>query len=376
MPKKFDLIDLKILEGIGAHGPRNITMVARKLDMNAETLRKRLKRMHSRISFWFRTNIYCTHLGLKKAVVFAEAIPGREDLLFTCLGANDFWIYLHRYYGMNEGCFAIYTIPKDHSQYFDQFLQSLEEMGVAKNVQLLWSTCFQSVNAKTKWFDEHSNTWVYNWDEWVKEIPIKDTQLPYTLVDPKDYPVEGDAIDVFILKEFEKNPTISLSALAKLLGVSQQVVEYHYRKHVLERGLIESFEVFTLHHDSDISDIFVFIFQFDNEEKSAKFASSLLDKPFIGGLGKILDQNAVITHVYLPKLHFRKFIDTLSLLVRKGLLQSYNYVILDQRKYKRQTISYEYFKNNSWIYDHDKHIQNLKGLIEQAKLETITYLEV
>ena len=367
MRGKLDLRDLRILEGLGIYGPRNITEVARKLGMSPETVRKRIKRMPSRIFFKFHTNIYCTNLGLKKAVVIAETIPGYEDLLFNCLRANDFWIYLTRCYGINEGCVAVYTVPNNHCIDFVQFIRSLAKTGVARNVQILWSTCFQSVNAKTKWFDEQSKTWVLSWDKWVEEISTKDTQLPYTLIDPNDYPIKADEIDVFVLKELEKNPTISLSDLSRVLGVSQQVVEYHYRKHVLERDLIENFDVSTFHFDMTVSDMFIFILRFDSMEKCAKFAASLLDKPFVSGLGKILDENALIVDIYLPRLDFRGFIDTLSKLVRMGLLHGYNYIILDIRKVKRQTISYEYFKDGSWVYNHKKHLQNLKELGEQAK---------
>jgi len=370
MPEKLDFLDLKILEGLGTHGPRNITRVARKLGIKAETLRKRLKSMPSRIFFRYYTNIYCTNLGLKKAVVIGEALPGYEDLLIECLKANDFWIYLRRCYGMNEGAIAVYTVPSNHSEDFVEFIQALTNIGVAHNVQIFWSTCFQSVNSKTKWFDKESKTWVLSWDEWVEEIPKKDTQLPYTLIDPKDYPIQGDEIDVFILRELEKNPTVRLAALAKSLGVSQQVVEYHYLKHILRNNLIESFEVFTLHYDLAVSDIIFFIFRFDSFEKCSKFAASLLDKPFVGGLGKVLGENTIIGHVYLPRLDFRKFIDALSKLVRVGLLRSYSYVILDPTKSKRQTISYEYFKNGSWIYDHHKHIQTLKDLVGEIKLQS------
>lgn len=369
MPKKLDLMDLKILEALGAYGPRNVTRVAREMGVKAETLRKRLRRINSRIFLKYYTNIYCTHLGLKKAVLIAEAVPGYEDLLFECLKANDFWIYLNRCYGMNEGCIGVYTMPNEHSDDFIQFVKTLTTIGVARSVQTFWSTCFQSVNSKTKWFDEKSRTWVLSWDEWVKEIPTRDTRLPYTLIDPKDYPIEGDEIDVLILKELEKNPTVSLIDLAKILGVSQQVVQYHYQKHILKRSLIESFEVFTLHYDFAFSDIIFFIFRFDSFEKCAKFAASLLDKPFVGGLGKVLDENAIIGHVYLPRLDFRRFVDTLSKLVRAGLLRSYNYVILDSTRVKRQTISYEFFKDGSWVYDHDKHIQTLKELVDRVKLE-------
>jgi len=76
MQKRFDLLDVKILEGLGIHGPRNITSLARKLGIPAETLRKRMKRViHSRHFFKTHVNIYHTNLGLKKAIVFAEATP-------------------------------------------------------------------------------------------------------------------------------------------------------------------------------------------------------------------------------------------------------------------------------------------------------------
>jgi DNA-binding Lrp family transcriptional regulator len=369
MVEKLDILDLRILEGLGVHGSRNVTDVARKLGIPTETMRKRLKRMPSRIFLRFYVNIYHTNLGLKKALVFAEAIPGYEDLLFSCLKANDFWMYVSRCYGMNEGCHGLYIIPKDHWSDFERFAYQLEKLGVARNVQIFWSTCFQSVHSRTNWFDEQSKNWAFQWDKWIEEIPNKDTKLPYTLIDPEDWPVRVDEIDVFILKEMEKNPRISLSDLAKMLGVSQQLVEYHYRKHVLERGLIESFDVFSFHFDTAISDMFVFIFKFDSMERLARFAKSLLDKPFVGGLGKILGENMMVADVYLPRLEFRNFIDALAKLIRNGLLQSYNYVILDLRKVQRQTISYEYFKDGSWIYDHNKHIQNLKDLVEGTELE-------
>lgn len=93
----------------------------------------------------------------------------------------------------------------------------------------------------------------------------------------------------------------------------------------------------------------------------------MLDKPFVGGLGKVLGENTIVGHVYLPRLDFRKFIDALSKLIRADMLRSYNYVILDLRKVKRQTISYEYFKDGLWIYDHNKHIQTLKDLAREIK---------
>ena len=369
MLKKVDSLDLEILEALGIYGPRNVSAVARKLSLPTETFRKRLKRLPSRIFLKFYLNIYCTNIGLKKALVFAEAVPGFEDLLFDSLKANDFWIYVSRCYGRNEGCIGLYTIPKDHSADFERFLYELESLGIARDIQTFWSTCFECVHSKCNWFDEQSKTWRFPWDKWIEEIVVERTQLPYTLIDPEDFPVKGDETDIFMLKELEKNPTVSFVELAKMLGISPQLVRYHYNRHLLERGLIESFEALTFHFDLKFSDMSLFVFQFSDMEKFCKFANSLLDKPFVRALGKVLGKNALIASIYLPRLEFRRFIDSLSQLIKEGLLQSYEYVVQDLRKTARQTISYEYFKNGTWVYDHNKHIKGLHDLLERSKLK-------
>ncbi|MFP3985678.1 MAG: hypothetical protein ACLFU9_06935, partial [Candidatus Bathyarchaeia archaeon] len=85
MHKRFDLANLKMLEALATYGPRNVTDVSRKLHMPAETLRKRLKRLSSRTFLRFNINVQHTHLGLRKAIVFAEAVPGYENDLFDAL---------------------------------------------------------------------------------------------------------------------------------------------------------------------------------------------------------------------------------------------------------------------------------------------------
>lgn len=370
---KFDAVDLKMMENIEVYGPRNIMRLARNLNMHPETLRKRLKRIRSQIFLY--TNVYCTNLGLKKAVISAQAIPGREQLLFDCLKMNDFWMYVNRCYGANEGCLGIYGIPQDHTREFEDFILELEKLRIAKDAKIFWSTCFQQVHARLNWFSFKDENWVFPWNEWISEIPTETTQLPYTLVDPKDYPVMADETDVFIIKELEKDPTVSLTDLATKFGVSQQLAEYHYRKHVLARGLLESFDVLDFRFDIKASDMFFFFLTFDSWEKLARLASSLLDKPFALGLGKVLGENGLIAHVYLPKLEFRNFVDALSKLINMGLLQSYRYIILDLGKTQRQTISYEYFKNGEWIYDHNQHIQNLRSLVEH-KTDSCEYLRL
>jgi len=263
---------------------------------------------------------------------------------------------------MNEGCVAVYTIPSTNTNDLETFVKQLEELGIANHTQISWSTCFHYVHLRTKWFDKASNTWNFQWDEWLKEIPKSGTELPITLRDPGEFPVKGDKTDMLILREMELDPLVRMTDLAKKIGISQQLAAYHYLKHIQTEGLIESFEISFPYFDRASSDGFVFIFEFDSYEKFAKFASSLLDKPFARGLGKILGRNALIAHLYLPRIEFRSLIDALSTLIKSKALSNYSYVIQDPRKAVRQTVSYEYFKNKKWVYDHEKHVRNLKKL--------------
>ena len=370
MSEGVDLLDFKILESLGKYGPRNINRVARKLDIHPETLRKRINHLTSQFSLAFHANVYHTNLGLKKAVVVAEAILGYEELLFKCLMTNDFWLYVSPCYAGVECCFAIYAIPTNCSAEFEQFLHQLEKVGVARNVQLHWSTCWHTVNPTLVWLDDQNKTWSFYWDEWVEEVKTEGTRLPYTLKDPKDFPQKAaDYTDVFILKEFDKDATISLSKIAKMLGLTRATVSYHYRQHVLKQGLIETSQVWFPRFDKAVSNFFIFIFRFDNEEKMARFTSSLLDKPFVHSLGKIIGENIMFAHIYLPRSGLLGFKERLSKLIRSGLLQNYSYLIEDFEKRLKQTISYEFFKDGSWAYDHNKHVQNLQDLVEATRQE-------
>lgn len=358
--RRIDFLDLRMMDGLGNYGPRNISGLARKLKVPPETLRKRMIRIRPKI--YLGTNVYCSNLGLMKAVVHAEAVPGHEQLLFDCLKANDFWMYVNRCYGMNEGVIGFYALPKKHASDFRHFVAELKKLKATRNTRLYWSTCWQAVNARVNWYDRKNQKWVFRWNEWINEVPKEKTELPKTLVDPEDYPILADDTDLFILRELEKDPTISLTRVASMMGISQQLAEYHYLRHVMDRGLVEGFDVTDFRFNMEGSDMFYFFLTFETPQQLSKFASSVMDKPFTLGLGKVLGENTLIAHVYLPKLEFRNFVDALSKLINMRLLQTYSYVIQDLAKTQRQTISYEHFKEGSWTYNHQKHIKKLEEL--------------
>lgn len=352
---------MQILKALVAYSPRNLAEIARKTKISPTTIQYRLKTLSSHFSLRFFTNIYHVNLGLKKVIIMVEAEPGQEELLLNCLKINDFWIYLAPIYGVIQGYMGIYTIPVDNIDEFERFLDELKNVGVARSVQRVWTTSLRRVNLVGTWFDSASEEWTFQWENWVNEIPSQSTKLPYTLEDPEQFPILADEIDMFILKELEKNAVVPFSELARKLGITPPAVRYRCQK-LLKLNLIEGFEIHLYQFQTMPFEAFYFIFTFENYEKFAKFAASLLDKPFVVSLGKILGQNSMIAFLYIPLQEFKGFMKALSKLKAMGWLQNYFYVHLDLDRDWRQTFPYEYFKQGSWIYDHKEQIKTLRTL--------------
>ena len=353
-------VDLKVLEGLALYGPRNISKLAAKLNMPNATLRRRINYLRSHFSLLLLGTIYHTNIGLRKVVVFAESKPGYEELLYQCLKSNDYWIYASQCIGVPK-CLAIYGIPVGREKEFEEFISKLEELDPICNAKFFWSTCFQNVNVTSEWFDKTSEEWIFPWDSWLKEVLTKKEKLPYTLKNPPDYPQKADWIDIMILKELEKNCAIRLKEIARMADISLQLVKYHFENHVIGEKMFEGHQIVAEHYEGLSADTYYFRFVFKNYENLARFACSLLNKPFVRVVGKVYDRNQLFVQMYLPRQQLSNFIEALSKLVRAGFLDTYEYVIQDLTKTRRETIPYQFFKDGNWLYEHEKFLEKLRS---------------
>lgn len=361
---KVRSIDVEVLEGLALYGPKNTSKVAAKLNMPTATLRRRVNYLHSQFSLFLQGNIYHTNIGLRKVAVFAESKPGYEELLYECLKCNDYWLYVSQCLGSPK-CLAVYGIPAGREKEFEGFLEKLGQMDPVCSVRFYFSTCFQNVNATSAWFDNTSEEWIFSWDSWLKEAMTKKKRLPYTLRDPDDYPQRADWIDIMILKEFEKNCAIKLKDIAKMLGISLQRVKYHLDNHITKEKMFEGPQILADHFKGLSPDTYFFRFVFSSYDRLAKFACSLLDKPFVRTVGKVYGRNQLLVQVYLPRQQLRNLVEALSKLVRVGFLNTYEYVIQDLAKTQRDTIPYQLFKDNTWLYDHEVYLEKLQSTVKR-----------
>jgi DNA-binding Lrp family transcriptional regulator len=341
-----------------------MSALAAQLKMPVPSLRYRIKNLRSNFSLNLYGNIYHTFIGLRKVIVSADATPGYEELLYECLKTNDYWLYVSQCIGALK-CLAIYGIPLGKEKEFEGFLSQLQELNLVHNVNFFWSTCIQVINATGAWFDKKSGEWSFPWDSWVEEVQRARQELPYTLEEPDAYTQKADWLDIMILKELEKDSTIKLTEIAKKLGTSLERVMYHFKNHVIEKGMFEGYQVVAEHYKNLGADSYFFQFYFKNRENLTKFACSLMYRPFARYMGKEYGKNRLFAQIYLPKEQLSNFLKATSKLVRAGLLETYEYVIQDMTRTQRQTISYEFFKDNNWEYDGKKHLEKLRSTFSQ-----------
>ena len=364
--KKLDAVDVDILEGISQLGPRNLFQVAKKIQLPHTTVRFRVMRMVQDSLLFLHLIPDISKMGLERAVVFTEAAFGFETSFLDFLRINDFFAFLCPIYGRFEGCAGIWTIPHDKTKEFQAFLSHLQDMGVAKNVEVLWTTSFHNISVSGRWYDEEEEAWAFSWGEWLNEVETIQGELPKILDEPEDWPLNVDYTDLLILKELEIDARKSMPEISQRLGMSLPKIKYHYHEHVAKRGLIGGHQVEIYRFPFPLCEILFFKFEFDDHDKMKRFALSLMDKPIAINIGKVIGENALISHIYLPKWQLRRFIQALSTLAKKGCLKRYQYYIQDMYNTFRETIPFENFKDNKWSYNHDSHIENIKMLYDKV----------
>jgi DNA-binding Lrp family transcriptional regulator len=364
---KYDYLDLAIVESLGKLGPRNIYKISQHMAVPESTIRYRISKLRSQKLLYLHTNVYHTHIGLKKGVVFIESNPIYARHIYEFLACNQYWIHMKKTHGSTEGCWCLYTIPHQYTNELKIFLDNMKDLDIISNYELYWSTCFHWVNPSTNWFDLKDSIWRFNWDGLLRDFDDAGTSLPLTLKDPDGFPILCDETDLFILKELEKDATIPLKDIADKMGTSTQNLFYHYKHHIMKNYLIEDFQVAFVRFDPKMSVMPIFLIDFARSDYLAKMANALRDKPFVDILGKILSRNILLMIAYLPINEFFNMLDTFNKLAEVGIVRRYRYYLQSfMEKGRRDVIPYQLFKEKRWIYDHEKYLARLHEKLKEV----------
>ncbi|MDH5482929.1 MAG: winged helix-turn-helix transcriptional regulator [Candidatus Bathyarchaeota archaeon] len=360
--KFLDRTNAAILEGLAEHGPRNLSVLAKSLGLPITTVRFRLNKMVKDGLLLINANLNMPKLGLIKGFLAAEAHIGHHEKLLKAILNTDYWTYIIRCYGKMDGYCAYFAFPFTHKTELQKYWEKAAQMKIFPNHRFLWVTNSEVNPPIFSWYDFERKEWRFRWKKWIDEILKCSDGLPQALKDPKDYSVMADKTDLLILKELEKNGAAGLKELTKVVNITPQSIGNRYKKHIIQRNLIINYNIDVYPYPPQLSDLYTFIIDFKNGKALVKFVNASNKKPFMVSSSKVLNENSLIANMYILKTEFPNLIESLNRLYSKGLIKDLFYVTLDPTSYRRQTISYEYFKNGKWTYNLEEKIKQLKDI--------------
>ncbi len=349
--KVLDPVNAKILEGMSRHGPRNTSFLARSVKLPATTVAFRIKKLIRKGYLHVRANLDHSKLGLLRAALIAQTAGGLEKQLREAIENIGYWTYVTRCYGRFDGIYALFAFPAAHKNKLEAYLRDVVRQKAMSNYVFHWITNLSEVPCSFGWFDFKTKAWKFPWRQWIEEVPKASEKLPRKLAEPEKYQVMVDETDMFLLKEMEKDAFVEFTEIARALEMSPQGVRYRYYKHIKKHGLIADYEIAILPYPLLVSDMCSVIVHFQNDRALAKFSNTLSNKPFITNYGKIMSRNSLLLHSYTPRTEVPNFINALNSMVKEDLVTDFFYVNMDVSSFKRQTVSSEFCRNKSWVFD-------------------------
>lgn len=360
--KMLDATNAKIIEGLGKYGPRNLLSLAKSIGLPPTTVSFRIKKLIEEGHLKIRARLDYSKLGLMRATLIAEALPGLEGKLQKLIENIGYWTYITKCYGRFNGFYSMLAFPAENKKELETYLNEGTRHQVFSHYVFYLTTTFCEVAPNFDWFNFDRKEWHFKWQEWIDEVLNASQIFSQRLLDPKGYPSMVDETDLLILKELEKNGSGEFTKLAEVAGTTPQSVRYRYYKHAVKRKLIADYEVSIFPYPVQVSDMCSFVIDFENEKVLAKFSNTLHNKPFVVSFAKVIGQNSLIVHTYTPKLEFPHLIESLSHLTRKNIISNFFYVTLDILSFKRQTVAYELFKEGTWSYNQKDMVEKLKKI--------------
>ncbi len=361
--KTLDPINAQIIRECCRQGPNNLSSIARSLKIPIETVRYRFRKLRELRILQFDVFARYSKLGLTRCSLFANATANGGSQLENTCSAIPYWTYLTRCFGKDEGFYGVYALPYANRSDFESYWREAVSLGILKDFQTIFTGDPHTATPNFQLFNFKKHCWVFQWEEWIEETRLAPTKSSHpALKDPQAYKSEVDLADLQILALLELDATRGMSEIGKRLGFTTSGVKYHWDNHIAHRGVVEGYRTVTLGYPLGFSDLFAFHFRCGDAERLAQLVNFLSDKVFVVSFAKVLRENELIAHIFIPKSEFEGMMQYMYGIRRAGVFQDFSYVKLDLNGYSMESLSPSNYESGYWKYDLDKHLEKLRSL--------------
>jgi Lrp/AsnC family transcriptional regulator, leucine-responsive regulatory protein len=358
----LDEENVTILRTMKQHGPRNLLEIARKAKLPYTTVYNRVTKLESQgvLKTWIYPNY--PKIGLSRAAVLVTPHPGKEIFAREALKVPGFWLKISRCLGDINGYYSQHAVPTPNRHDFELYLEQLLERGVIKKYRVYWLGEAGFPLTNFDYFKPKDHSWKFDWKGWLEKLTTtraKPDSSRHTTPQADTF----DKRDLVILRELTKDARTTLADLSKLLGLTLPATKYRFDK-LVARGLVQEYVIDLLPFAPQISKLLDLRLDFKSEGSMRAVENALPELPIVQSYSLITGLNSMTVRIYLPQVEVSNLFAVLSLLVSKGVLTNYSYLVIDPMTIESQTFSHkEYNDGKGWNYDSREYLKTVDNLI-------------
>ena len=358
---------VRLVKTIEEVGPRNLSLVSRLTGIPVETVRYNVRVRLPRLGFRFRPVVDEGRLGLVKYFLrlrFYEDDEQDASELLNILARTAFLTY-YASLAPHDGYVALASVPVEFEEEYQRLFEDLVELGVLASCELypldeVWKT-----STDIRGFDLVTGRWNFNY------TPANGGSIHRSIrlkrPDGDEEPI--DKVDLLIIKELQKDALQPFTKMAKSLGISAPVISYHYKEHVVGRGLIQKYVLTwsnrgSFHEGEHLG--LVLMCRGVDEDVLTRTNRVLQAIPFSSFEGLSLER---AFYVFISTIPSSWLLRVLRLVKNEVRLCNVDLLFIEQSRHF--TIPYEFYDDAmGWLFDRKKVLEALGRLADHAEYVT------
>jgi len=342
---------IDILNAMYIYGPRNLSEIARRLNIPKRTVHERFKKLREKY-LKIHLNIDLHKIGMVNTILFLVPTSNKFNIAKKILLKHDFLHKIYMCLGEYTGFYAVFNLPVENISDFEDYLEYLLSRDIIESRMTYYAYDFIYVKPSFSLLNENKHAWLIDFDEILEEEIVEKNFLPKEI---DKFRIEGDNIDMYIINFLQRDATQKFSEIFIGKNFSRSLVKYHFDKHV--RKIIKDYFFKFNPFSTDYINILARI-QFGDKKSMNNFLSKLIRTPFLTAYSVEFGGGNIFLEMRIP-LSILDFFEEILDRARKFDILGLNINILSKCYEEYRPIPAVLFdkKSRKWIFRNEKYMR-------------------
>ncbi|MDA4118126.1 MAG: hypothetical protein OK455_07260 [Thaumarchaeota archaeon] len=234
-PKDINRKVAQFVKMVTEVGP-DIPVISKRMGEHKESVRYWFKKLLKQ-GIVIQPSINFERLGLERVVAVADFGKEYEGHAEPILIAMSQLCYVQSFVKtLPDGHYVIHgAVPFEFVNSWIELMHRLKDLGLFSSLELSSYDWARNATMKSELYNFEAGRWEFEWSAPAKVYP--------TAVESSSSKAQFDSIDLEIIKRLQRDETKPLAEIQKETGINYKTLNFHHRKHVMERQMLKGHKV-------------------------------------------------------------------------------------------------------------------------------------